>query len=54
MRILFSNASLPSKATSLKTSIIFISGTIETRAPLIVLKTRMRLRAPDTRLLGVR
>ena len=30
------------------------SGTIETRAPLIVLETRTRVRSPDTGFLGVR
>ena len=50
----FLNTYLPSEATILKTSIIFIPGTIETRAPLIVLKTRTRVRAPDMRFLAVR
>ena len=50
----FLNARLPSEATSLKTSIILVPGTVETRAPLIVLKTRTRVRAPNTWFLAVR
>ena len=45
----FLNAYLPSEATSL---IIFIPGTIETRAPLVVLKLRTPVWVPDTRLLA--
>ena len=50
----FLNAHLQSEATSLKTSIIFVPGTVETRAPLIVLKTHTRVRAPNMRFLAVR
>ena len=35
-------------------SIIFIPGTIDTRAPLIILKTRTRVRTPETPFLAVR
>ena len=49
----FLNAYLPCEATNLKTSIIFIPGTIDTRAPLIVLKTRTCVRTPETPFLAV-
>ena len=38
----------PSEATRLKTSIILIAGTMDTRAPFIVLKTCMHLWSRDT------
>ena len=46
------NAHLPGEATRLKTSIIFVTRTMETRDPSIVLKTHKCLLACDTRCLA--
>ena len=43
---------LPSEVTRLKTSIIFVARTMETRGPSIVRKTHKSLLARDTRLLA--
>ena len=42
----------PSEGTRLKTSIIFVAGILDTRAPFIVLKMRTRLWSCDTNLLA--